>query len=83
MRDLQLLVHYPVYGSGFQRVRPGWHDGIFYDEPEELRGLEPETDIQQIQDELHELLVDFPFKDEASRQNFIGLMLTPLAGARD
>jgi hypothetical protein len=78
VRDLELLVHYPVYGPGFQRVRPGWHDGIFYDEPEELRGLEPETDIRQIQDELHELLVDFPFKDEASRQNFIGLLLTPL-----
>ena len=78
VRDLQLLVHYPVYGPGFARVRPGWHDGVYYDEPEDLRGLEPETDIQQIQDEIHELLVDFPFKDEASRQNFIGLMLTPL-----
>jgi hypothetical protein len=78
VRDLDLLVHYPVYGPGFVRVRPGWHDGVYYDEPEELRGLEPECDIQQIQDELHELLVDFPFKDEASRQNFIGLLLTPL-----
>jgi len=78
VRDLDLLVHYPVYGPGFVRVRPGWHDGVYYDEPEELYGLEPETDIQQIQDELHELLIDFPFKDEASRQNFIGLLLTPL-----
>lgn len=78
VRDLQLLVHYPVYGPGFVRVRPGWHDGVFYDEPEELRGLEPETDIRQIQEEIDDLLVDFPFKDEASRQNFIGLLLTPL-----
>ena len=78
VRDLDLLVHYPVYGPGFVRVRPGWHDGVYYDEPEELRGLEPECDIKEIQDELHELLVDFPFKDEASRQNFIGLLLTPL-----
>jgi len=59
-------------------VRPGWHSGIYYDEPAELKGIEPERDIQQIQEEMHELLVDFPFKDEASRQNFIGLMLTPL-----
>jgi len=78
VRDLDLLVHYPVYGPGFARVRPGWHDGVYYDEPEELLGLEPERDIKEIQDELHELLVDFPFKDEASRQNFIGLLLTPL-----
>jgi hypothetical protein len=78
VRDLDLLVHYPVYGPGFTRVRPGWHSGIYYDEPAELKGIEPERDIQQIQEEMHELLVDFPFKDEASRQNFIGLMLTPL-----
>ena len=78
VRDLDLLVHYPVFGPGFVRVRPGWHEGIYYDEPEELRGIEPERDIQQIQEEMHDLLVDFPFKDEASRQNFIGLMVTPL-----
>jgi len=78
VRDLDLLVHYPVYGPGFVRVRPGWRNGIYYDEPPELKGIEPECDIQQIQEEIHELLVDFPFKDEASRQNFIGLMLTPL-----
>ncbi len=81
VRDLDLLVHYPVYGPGFVRVRPGWHDGVYYDEPEELRGLEPDCDIEHIQNELHELLVDFPFKDEASRQNFIGLLLTPLLAA--
>ncbi|HPD16232.1 MAG TPA: bifunctional DNA primase/polymerase [Planctomycetota bacterium] len=78
VRDLDLLVCYPVYGPDFQRVQPGWHDGIYYDEPPELQGIEPQRDLEHIHEELHELVVDFPFKDEASRQNFIGLMLTPL-----
>jgi hypothetical protein len=78
IRQLDLLVNYPVYGPGFERVLPGWHDGLYYDEPPELRGLEPERDIEHVHEEVHELVVDFPFKDEASRQNFIGLMLTPL-----
>jgi len=78
VRDLDLLVSYPVYGPDFQRVPPGWHGGIYYDEPPRLRGIQPQRDLEHIHEELHELIVDFPFKDEASRQNFIGLMLTPL-----
>jgi hypothetical protein len=27
-------------------VAPGWHDGLFYDEPSELRDLRPETDCE-------------------------------------
>ena len=78
VRDLHLLVCYPIYGPGFERVPPGWHDGLYYDEPPELQGIEPQRDLEHIHEELHELIVDFPFKDEASRQNFIGLLLTPL-----
>lgn len=78
IRKLNLLTSYPIYGPGFERVAPGWHDGIYYDEPPALRGLAPITDIEIIQDTFGELVVDFPFKDEASRQNFFGLMLTPI-----
>ena len=78
VRELHLMVSYPVYGPGFVRVEPGWHDGLYYDEPNELRDLRPETDRQVIHNVLHDLVVDFPFKGEADRQNFFGLLLTPL-----
>jgi len=28
IRDLHLMVSYPVYAPGFRRVEPGWHDGL-------------------------------------------------------
>jgi len=78
IRDIDALVGYPIYGPGFVRVTPGWHDGVYYDEPPDLADLTPCRDTARIAEEFHELLIDFPFKDEASRQNFMGLMLTPL-----
>lgn len=78
IRELTLMVGYPVYGPGFVRVRPGWHDGHYYDEPNDLRDLEPELDCEVIHNVLHDLVIDFPFKTEADRQNFFGLMLTPI-----
>lgn len=78
IRDLELLVSYPAYAPGFERLRPGWQGGIYYDEPPELKDLKPDMDIESIRGVLEELIIDFPFKDEASRQNFFGLMLTPL-----
>jgi len=78
VRDLSLMVSYPVYGPSFVRIAPGWHDGLYFDEPDELRGLQPETDCEVIHNVLHDLVVDFPFKTEADRQNFFGLMLTPI-----
>jgi hypothetical protein len=78
IRELHLMVSYPVYGPGFVRVEPGWHDGLYYDEPDELRDLRPETDCAVIHNVLHDLVVDFPFKGEADRQNFFGLLLTPI-----
>ncbi len=78
VRELHLMVSYPVYGPGFVRVEPGWHDGLYYDEPDELRDLRPETDCEVIHNVLHDLVVDFPFKGEADRQNFFGLLLTPI-----
>ena len=78
VRELSLMVSYPVYAPGFVRIEPGWHDGLFYDEPAELRDLQPETDCEVIHNVLHDLVVDFPFKSEADRQNFFGLLLTPI-----
>ena len=78
VRELELMVSYPVYGPGFTRIPPGWHDGLYYDEPEDLRDLAPETDCEVIHNVLHDLVVDFPFKTEADRQNFFGLLLTPI-----
>lgn len=49
---------------------------MYYDEPESLRGLKP--DPSRARDILEDLIVDFPFRDEASRQNFYGLLLTPI-----
>ena len=78
IRDLRLMVSYPIYGPGFRRIEPGWHDGLCYDEPADLRGLEPETDREVIHNVLHDLVVDFPFKTAADCENFFGLLLTPL-----
>ncbi len=78
IRELELMVSYPVYGPGFTRIPPGWHDGLFYDEPPDLKDLVPETDCEVIHNILHDLVVDFPFKTEADRQNFFGLLLTPI-----
>jgi hypothetical protein len=76
-RELQMLTHFPVYGAGFRRAAPGWNaeTGILYDEPPDLAGIGPApVDL----DLLADLMVDFPFRDDASRINLLGLMLTPL-----
>jgi hypothetical protein len=78
IRDLRLMVTYPVFGPGFQLLEPGWRDGLYYDQPEELRGLRPETNSEVIRGVLEDLVVDFPLKTEADRQNFFGLVLTPI-----
>ncbi|MFN3684838.1 MAG: hypothetical protein ACK41F_13035 [Fimbriimonadaceae bacterium] len=78
IRELHLMVSYPVYAPGFTRLAPGWHDGLYYDEPDELCDLRPETNCKVIRHVLHDLVVDFPFKSEADRQNFFGLLLTPI-----
>ena len=80
IRELDLMVAYPIYGADWKRIAPGFADGLYYDEPPELRDLRPETDCEVIHNVLHDLVVDFPFKSEADRQNFFGLLLTPIVG---
>ncbi len=74
--ELRLLVHHPVYVADFDLARPGWNGkcGVFYDEPPELAGLVPNADGAA--EVLRDLVVDFPFKDESSRQNVFGAMTT-------
>lgn len=78
VRELQQLVNYPVYLPGVELARPGWNarGGVFYDEPPDLAGLVPKA--HGALDVLNDLVIDFPLKDEASRQNVYGMMLTAL-----
>jgi len=78
IRRLDRLVSYPVYREGWTLAEPGWHDGMFYDEPPELAGLEPIRDPEHIYQVLHELVIDFPFREDADEHNFFGLLLTPI-----
>jgi hypothetical protein len=74
VRDLRLIVPCPAPG-----IAPGWNvSGVYYDEAPELAGIEPETDREVIDAALDDLVTDFPFRDAASRENFYGLLLTPL-----
>lgn len=75
--ELKSLTSYPSFTSAFRLTEPGFRDGLYYDEPPELAGLAPVTDLAEIRRTLDDLLVDFPFKDESDRQNYIGLLLTP------
>ncbi len=79
VRNLKVLVNYPVYDPDWHLCRPGWQGcGVFYDEPEELMGFQSERDPIVIDHVLRDLVVDFPWRDESSMQNFFGLLLTPI-----
>ncbi len=78
VEPIRLIVQYPVYGPNMERVPAGYHAGIYYDEPSELADLSVVTDTEEIGHALHTLVEDFPFKSEADRQNFYGLLLTPI-----
>lgn len=77
-RALKMLVSYPVYLPGLVLAVPGWNAcGVFYDEPPSLVGVKPNP--AGALDVLDDLVIDFPFKDEASRQNLYAAMLTMVA----
>ncbi len=84
LRSLELLTPYPVViQSDYSVIERGWNAAAraFYDEPEALRVIPRIRSVDRIHEVLDDLVVDFPFKDEASRQNFYGLLLTPLVRA--
>lgn len=85
--EVRLFTRVPVYGCDWRISRPGFHDGVFYDQPPELVGLEPITCRETITATLEDLLVDFPFAShrerdggdtQANLQTFVGALLTPL-----
>ena len=88
VRDLHLLTNYPVFDTSMQLVRPGWNgsSGIYYDEPEELSGLRTDRTVEECRSLLEDLTCDFPWSTDhkgpsggsSSRENFYGLMLTPM-----
>jgi hypothetical protein len=81
VRELKLLTSYPVAtGVEFGPVVPGYNAacGTFYDPPEACRNIVPIRDMNRAREILRDLVVDFPFKTEADRQNFFGLLLTPI-----
>lgn len=81
VRELAAVTTYPVcVGADFRWVSPGWNPkwGVFYDEPVELQGVQPITDMRRCRAIMEDLVVDFPFAEAADRHNFFGLMLTPL-----
>lgn len=73
VRDLELLTSYPVFRST-GLTTPGFADGVFYDVPPELENLPEPGDPDTV---LRDLVVDFPFDSDASRCNFLSLLLTP------
>jgi len=81
VRDLDLLVNYPVFlGPDLRPAAPGWNaeQRVYYDAPPELDGLALEPDPERCRAVIEDLVVDFPFREEADRDNFVGLLLTPL-----
>lgn len=84
IRDIEYVTPYPVYyvdaDDTWCLSSPGYSDGIYYDEPVDLLNVQPERDWETIHRTLFELVVDFPFLSNADRQNYYGLLLTPIIG---
>ena len=82
VKPIKQFVNYPVFirdAGRFKIAESGLNpDGTYYDQPPSLKNIEPERDPSVINDFLQDITVDFPFQDEASRENFFSLLLTPL-----
>lgn len=78
VRDIEYVTSFPVFDKNWNLTPPGYQDGIYYDEPDDIEGIEPERDFETIHRTLYELIIDFPFMSNADRQNYIGLLLTPI-----
>lgn len=69
---LSFFTKYPVYDSTYTLVQPGYneHDGIYYSG----EAILPREGME----EFDKVLADFPWKSDADRANYIGLLLTLL-----
>lgn len=79
VRTLRTVIRHPAYGPDFERLAPGWNpSGVYLDTSPDLASLTHEHDIDTASTTLRDLVIDFPFRDDADRDNFIGLLLTPM-----
>lgn len=89
VRPLRHLVSYPVFLADLALAAPGWNDlgGVYYDCPPAFLSIEL-PDHPRARAILDDLVVDFPWKPDdpttkqsASRENYFGLLLTPMLRA--
>lgn len=74
VKNLRIVTSHPVW-MGDRWSDPGYNDGGVYD----CSSIEVEPmELGRAKAVLEDLVVDFPFAEEASRQNFFGLLLTPI-----
>jgi hypothetical protein len=78
VREVAAVVSHPVYLSGFVLAKAGYNSDakVFYDEPSDLCGLVPQTDGAY--EVLDDIVEGFCFKEEASRENAIAFIVTPI-----
>ncbi len=77
IRDLKHIASHPVYvGSDFQLAKPGWNEasGVYLTSTLDVAPLE----LDYAKAVLEDLVCDFPFQADADRENYFGLLLTPL-----
>ncbi len=76
VREVRQVAHHPVYLPGWALAQPGWNpEGrVYLDLPPGLDGLTPRT--EKPLDALEDLLIDYPFRDNASRENAFALIVT-------
>ena len=74
IKTVDMLTNYPVYNRTWELAKAGLDHGVFYDEPEELKDVKPNFEM----DPIFDILVDFPFHEKEDKINFISLLLTPL-----
>jgi len=73
--NISVIVDYPVVLPDMTISRPGFNNGVYCTSDMKIT---PETEPAIQREVLRDLVVDFPFLDEPSRQNYFGLLLTPL-----
>ena len=79
IKSIKMFTNYPVLKPDYTLCTKGYNDsGVFYDEPKILENIQPIKNKTVIRDMMHDITVDFPFDDDASLHNFIGLLLTPI-----
>ncbi len=78
VRQLKAIASFPIFSADWTLLSSGYHDGLYYDPPSELADLTPERDPEVIRSVLLDLVIDFPFLSDADRQNFFGLLWTPI-----